>query len=201
MAVSRVQTSSVLQGFPKYRSMLGGNAAFNPSSYESIATVTGTGSSAVITFSSIPSTYKHLQIRGIWNTASTGQNALVTFNGDTASNYSRHYLFGDGSGATATGAANTTSILMYDSFSGSISTTIPAAFVLDIHDYSSTTKNKTMRNLYGMDANNATYPNQGVICLGSGLWRNTAAISSVTITGGANFTTSSVFSLYGIKGA
>ena len=56
MSISSVKTGAIGD------SLLAGNAAYNPSSFESIATVT-LGSSGAVTFSSIPSTYKALQLR------------------------------------------------------------------------------------------------------------------------------------------
>jgi hypothetical protein len=79
-----------------------------PSSFESIATATGTGSSATITFSSIPSTYQHLQIRGIARATSGGETEPIDlrlyFNGLTTGIYSSHALYGNGSSAAATSA-------------------------------------------------------------------------------------------------
>jgi len=80
MTISSVKTGAIGD------SLLAGNAAFNPSSFESIATATGSGQTSV-TFSSIPSTYKHLQIRIIARDNSGnggGSGALrLRFNGDT----------------------------------------------------------------------------------------------------------------------
>ena len=74
--ITRLKLSTIEQGLPKYRSMLAGNAAYVPSSYESIASATGTGSSGTITFSSIPSTYQSLQLRvSCINT--TGDNMVL----------------------------------------------------------------------------------------------------------------------------
>ena len=169
--------------------------------YESIATATGTGSSGTITFSSIPSTYKHLQIRWIARSSTVSDVAValeLQFNGDTGANYTRHSLYGDGSSALATGGANETTIFVRAGArrDGSTANTMGAAIV-DIHDYSSTSKYKTLRAFAGADDNDAT----GQVALSSGLWMNTAAISSITITTSGSFMTSSVFSLYGIKGA
>ena len=200
MAVSRVKTSSVLQGFPKYRSMLGGNAAYIPSSYESIVTATGTGSSGTITFSSIPSTYKHLQIRVMTRSSSVGRNIQVRFNSDTGANYAQHNMRGNGSTVAAAGSASVTEIE-----AGWIATSADAANVMgvsliDVHDYASTSKNKTLRAISGLDNNGGTTNER--IYLYSGLWMNTAAINSISlISNSGNWTTSSVFSLYGIKGA
>jgi hypothetical protein len=70
--------------------------------------------------------------------------------------------------------------------------------IIDIHDYASTTKNKTVRSFFGHDRNGA-----GSVYLYSGLWMNTGAITSLSL-GQANFSgtfdTGTVASLYGIKG-
>ena len=163
-------------------------------SYESIATVNvGSGGSSTITFSSIPSTYKHLQLRSI-NLTSTSLNTInMTFNGSSSS-YAQHVLFGDGSSAAAAAASSTT----YAVIGLNGTTTAPSAMVVDILDYTSTDKNKTVRSLSGFDANGSGY-----VQLRSGLWYATpAAINSISITvaGGANFNQYSSFALYGIKG-
>jgi hypothetical protein len=192
MAVSRVKTSSVLQGFPKYRSMLAGNAAFNPSSFESIATASGTGSSDTITFSSIPSTYTHLQIRFEIDTNSNGALLQLRCNGDTGSNYGNHYLEGNGSTVTASGFSSSDRIY----FPAESHTTYSYVGIVDIHDYASTTKYKTVRAIDGFDANGS-----GQVGLMSGLWMNTAAITSLTFILQTNYQSPTRFSLYGIKGA
>lgn len=167
------------------------------SSYESIATVTvGSGGSSTITFSSIPATYTHLQIRGLFGASSSGQAYSVNFNSDTGSNYSYHYLAGQGSSAFTGASTNRTFTLLTDT-SGSGVTTSPTAFIMDLLDYRSTSKAKTMKTLIGNDANGS-----GQIYLVSGLWFATpAAITSINIDGlsGATFTQYSSFALYGCK--
>ena len=175
----------------------GGAAA---TAYESIATATGTGSSGTITFSSIPSTYTHLQLRMLTRDAfaTTGIDYVkLRFNSDSGTNYARHQLKGDGSTATATGAVTLDNILLYGHPLGSNTANVMGTYIVDILDYASTTKNKTVRSLSGCDLN-AT----GQILVISGLWLNTNAISTITIdAGGTFFTTSSTFALYGIKAA
>ena len=73
------------------------------------------------------------------------------------------------------------------------------AFIIDIHDYSSTSKYKTVRGFGGLDANNSSVDLE--INLISGVWMNTAAISSITLSANDPFTTTTTFALYGIKGA
>ena len=63
-----------------------GAAAGGGTSYESIATVTvGAGGSSSISFTSIPSTYKHLQIRAITRDTGTSyiNNLAGYFNTDS----------------------------------------------------------------------------------------------------------------------
>lgn len=174
--------------------------------YESIATATGTGSSATITFSSIPSTYTSLQIRMLSkNTRSadsnTGTNRLQ-INGDTGSNYAYHQLLGDGSAVSAAGGTGLTFAIVGSSpGSGGGNTNTMAVTIIDIHNYTSTTQNKTIRSFNGVDQNVAD-TSKASVRLGSSLWLNTAAITSISlIHGDGNWTTNSVFSLYGIKGA
>jgi hypothetical protein len=172
-----------------------------PSSFESIATFTGSsGASNTVTFSSIPSGYKSLQIR--WQYLdSVNSAALVNlrFNGDTGTNYARHRLMGYNSSVFTSATAGTTAIYISSNNSTiSTNTTFPGVGIVDIIDYSSTTKNKTVRGIYGLDGNNAA--NYDEITLLSGLWMSTSAINSITIfTGGTKFNTGSSIALYGVK--
>ena len=171
--------------------------SLNASSYESIATTTvGAGGQASITFSSIPQTYKHLQLRILGSDDGAGSEyGNMTFNGDTAANYSSHQLFGDGSSAQANGFTNNNQIYLHR-ISGSITNTF-GAIIVDIYDYANTSKYKTVRELGGYDANGS-----GRISFSSGLWFNTNAITSITATtGGSKWLQYTSFALYGIKGA
>jgi hypothetical protein len=170
--------------------------------YESIATVTvGAGGSSSISFSSIPSTYQHLQIRAIARDteASSGfNNGSMTFNSDTAANYSAHQLIGNGSTVASNGYASQTSInvALYVASTG-LTSGIFSGSVIDILDYANINKNKTTRTLSGGDANGS-----GVMLLTSGNWRSTSAITSITLNPSTgNFVQYSSFALYGIKGA
>jgi len=159
-------------------------------SYESIATLAGTGSSGTISFTSIPSTFKHLQLRLFGLTASSAEWALK-LNADAG--VISHYVFGNGASVFAgndPGSANgqTLDTLALDS-------TNPMVNVVDILDYTNTNKAKTCRWLGGSDRNGS-----GRVWLGSSLFTTTAAITSLTIYAPANFTTTSSFALYGIKG-
>ena len=183
----------------------GTGVAASTNSYESIATVTvGAGGSSSISFSSIPSTFKHLQIRGITKQSATTTgfpNVGLYFNTDqTGTNYRAHYINGNGSAVSA-GTVQATGYNAYTFntiTSNSGYTNMFGAFVADILDYGSTNKNKTLRTLSGQDANGS-----GEVVFTSGLWMNSStAVNAITITlpGGGNFTQYSHFALYGIKG-
>jgi hypothetical protein len=172
-------------------------AAFAPSGdYELIATAFGTGSSGVIDFTSIPATYKHLQIRYTAKNSSSATQMNITMNGVTSGVYMRHSLLGNGSAVSSTASSTSqTAIQLVESMASSTTASAVAAGVIDILDYSSTSKNTTIRALYGMADNiNRIY-------LSSGLYNETTAVSSLTLTASANnFAALSRFSLYGIKG-
>jgi hypothetical protein len=166
-------------------------------SYESIATANGNGSATSFTFSSIPQTYTHLQLRFISRVASASY-ALVSFNGDTsASNYTWHELAGNGSAASAGGATTGTFPGCVVNNAAGGTSGIYSAAVFDLLDYTNTNKYKTARSLAGVDKNGS-----GALALNSNLWLSTSAVTSLSITfnGGFAIETGSQFALYGIKG-
>jgi len=163
-------------------------------SYESIETFTvGAGGSSTISFTSIPSTYKHLQIRISGKAANNG-NASYRFNSDSGSNYSWHNLYGSGSSAAAYSGASSSVIYTGEMYTNA---SIFNAEIVDILDYANTNKYKTLRAISGVDLNGS-----GSVQLDSGAWRSTAAISSITIypPSSGSFSQYSSFALYGIKG-
>jgi hypothetical protein len=163
-------------------------------SFESIATATGNGSSGTITFSSIPNTYQHLQVR-LQVIASGGGGQSIRFNSDTNNNYARHSFGANGSSAFASGTASTNQIFIGDDAAA----TNPATMIVDILDYTSTTKNKTIRSFFGHDRDGA-----GSVYVYSGIWLSTSTVSSLSLgigLFGGIFDNGTVASLYGIKGA
>jgi hypothetical protein len=165
--------------------------------YEPIATTTLTSSATTITLSSIPSGYTDLRMVAFFKLVGGPSggvaNEYFTFNGDTASNYSRTRLSGDGSAASS---SNTTSS------SGALQTFTPAAggvglSVFDIFSYSGSTY-KTVLWSDSADVNAAG----GIVCRAVGLWRSTAAINSITWqNAGDTYAAGTTITLYGIKAA
>ena len=201
--VYKLSANSVRNGRTVYGSMLAGNTAFVPTDFESIATTTvGSGGASTIDFTSISSSYTHLQIRMLvrTNRADTGDTIWIRCNSDTGSNYTAHILWGDGASVGA--QANYTNDRMYLQYYGipgnNATASVFGVCVLDLLDYANTNKYKTVRMLSGQDRNGA-----GDVELNSGLWMSTSAVSSITISPryGTGFVQYSSFALYGIKSA
>ena len=169
--------------------------------YQSISTVTLSSNTSSINFTSIPNTYKHLQIRGIARStrSNSNNNIYIGLNGDTTTaNYNAHWLGGDGASASGNQLSGVTG--MGSIYSINVAATSTASVfggvVIDILDYANTNKYKTMRTLSGYDANGS-----GNVGLFSGLWLNTAAVTSINLlTFYDQYATYSSFALYGIKG-
>jgi hypothetical protein len=171
-------------------------------SYESIARTTVTTDSTInsITFSSIPSTYSHLQLRIIARSqrSATSDTLYMRYNSDSSNNYSQHTLIGNGSAASATGYYPE-NVSYSGTIAGNTATTgVFGVSIIDILDYSNTNKYKTTRILDGYDNNGS-----GTINLRSSNWGSTSALSTIFIanyTNGDFFKAGSSFALYGIKG-
>jgi hypothetical protein len=161
-----------------------------------IAAQSGNGSSASITFSNIPQTFTHLQLRGIARSIGTGSQVYTRLNNDGGSNYATHYIYGDGSSvAGGTGGAPTT-VNFFGSMPASTDTANTyLAFAIDILDYTNTNKNKTTKNSSGIDLNGVG----GTVFFSSSVWMNTAAVTSLTFVANAGFTTLTNLQLYGIS--
>jgi hypothetical protein len=186
-------------------SQISGHLSTN--SYESIATVTiGAGGASSASFSSIPSIYKHLQIRGIaQNTRATyGFDSLRwTFNGVGGTSYSTHGLRGDGGGSAQVDAATSAAFMEAGRVIGTNTGGTFGGFVLDVLDYTAVTKYKTSRIIGGVDVNGTVGGLGGSTGLFSGLFMDSSnAITSITFTNGtgSNFNQYSSFALYGVKG-
>jgi hypothetical protein len=186
-----------------YASQISGHLFAPSGAYDSIATTTvGAGGSSTITFSSIPATYTHLQLRYIARDTTAAVDVVgvvVRFNSDSGANYTRHYLLGDGGSVYAGAATSRTSIVGGLVLGGGGPASVFSVGVIDILDYANTNKYKTYRVLTGVDTN-GTSPT-GYVDFESALWLSTAAISSITFTlASGNYAQYSQFALYGVKG-
>lgn len=165
--------------------------------YESIATITS--ASGTITFTSIPATYKHLQIRAIGKNSNTTYAYVyltMQLNTDTGNNYDCHSIYGVGGSVGVMGNGTYTNQMIMGpavAAGGGVASQVSNPAIIDILDYADTNKFKTLRSLSGFDANG-----QGDTRLLSGVWKSTAAVTSVSLIG---FDTQVHAALYGIKGA
>lgn len=155
--------------------------------YEPIATTTISGTGTT-TFSSIAASWTDLRLVFVGTVATSGPLG-IRFNGDTATNYSRTHLLGDGSAAASGRVTSQTSIQP----TTSSSTTVPTLLTVDVFSYAGST-NKTALLSFSNDTNGA-----GVTESDVGLWRSTSAITSLTLFAGSNI--SGTATLYGIKAA
>lgn len=168
--------------------------------------VVPSGGLSQIVFGSIPQTHTHLQIRAFCQTnrGTYGRDLVkVNINSDGGSNYAYHQLAGYGGSpdvqTNSAGSGNVTEI-----YPGEVGTTTGGnygTFISDFLDYTNVNKFKTMRSLWGGDHNGTIAGYGGSVGLFSGLWRNSNAITSITIApvNGSLFSANSSFALYGIK--
>lgn len=156
-----------------------------PSTYDKIATYTVPSAQASHTFSAIPSTYTDLVLI-ITGLAGTDFSQIFV-NGDTAGNYGRVRLTGNGSAAASFAGANAAGFLI-DAPSSTVISSVRANFM----NYANTTTFKTVIARADATSNFA----EAFV----GTWRNTAAITSITCTG-SNYGVGTMLTLYGIKAA
>ena len=155
-------------------------------------------STSTITFSSIPATYKHLQMRFLTIAPDGYTDGYISLNSDTtATNYYMNRIFGNGS-ATGNTAGNNNQC--FNGW-GTGETGLAVAGVVDILNYSDTSNIKMFRVVTGF-SNNIGASTGNWIGQHSVVWNNTSAITSISIRmDGANLLTNSRATLYGIKGA
>lgn len=167
-----------------------------PSTMTPIATQTLTASAATITFSNIPQGYTDLVIvtslRG--NGATTGDDTVITFNGDSGTNYSWTRMYGTGSVTGSSRNATTTLIRMARHAGASSAAGTFSSDITHILNYSNTTTYKTTISR----ANDSS-----LVETTTGLWRSTAAITSFSLglMTSTTFESGSTVTLYGIKAA
>ena len=195
MAIRRFSTSTI-SGTKSFKTWDGETF---PGYFESIATALGTGSSGEINFTNIPQNYAHLQIRGYSLVNVTNEDVLLRVGNstiDSGSTYSWHEMRGAGGGAPSSTSQTNQAFIYAGSNTGS--GTYPYVFIIDVLDYTNTNKNKTVRSLAGTERNST----DGTTSIFSGVWRNTAAIDTIRLyAASGQFSVSSHFALYGIRGA
>lgn len=205
MSIKRLSTGSISSTTPK-GSKVWDQETF-PGTFESIASIIiSSGSTSSFSFTNIPQNYKSLQIRWFGKEESNGSSnwygLLGNFNSDTSANYSNHYMgtYAVVGGGAQTNFADNSTGLGYMNLSiisrGNGDNITFGSGIIDIIDYNSTTKFKTMRSLSGFIYN----PTPNRLDVMSGCWRSTNPITSIDISLAGAGAVGSTFSLYGIRG-
>ena len=166
-----------------------------PSTMIPIATNTLTAAAASVVFSSIPNTYTDIvAVCQLVATSATLQNApQLRINGDTGSNYSATAL--NGNGTTAASGRWSTQTVIYADYYGILQSNGIGQMTANFMNYANSTAYKSVliRSGKGNKETTATI----------GLWRNTAAIHTITFITDSpqTFAAGTSFTLYGIKAA
>lgn len=151
-----------------------------------------------VTFSSIPQTFTHLQLRAFARGTTSFADGLTQYmrlNNDSTSAYAQHSLFGNGSIVSSSALANNTSIDASQVFADAGATTsVYGVCITDILDYTNTNKNTTIRAFGGWDGNSG----RGRVTLASGHWRNTDAVNRIDILIDGGWVAGSRLDLYGV---
>ena len=159
------------------------------STYTPIATTTLGSAQSSVTFSSFSGYTDLILVTDV--SLSVGSESYLRFNSDSGTNYSMTVLLGTGTSAISSRSTNSTFIGFHYNSAGT-GQRIMETF--QIQNYSNTTTNKTVLGRLNNTAKD--------VVAGVGLWRNTAAITSLTFSRSAgNFETGSTFTLYGIQAA
>jgi len=171
-----------------------------PSTYTLISSNVLSSTAASVTFSAIPSTYTDLVVRLSLRDTGAGLDGLywLTFNGSGGTAYSNTFLYGYGTGTGSGRAANQAGIYDLYGLDGSTATANTyASSEIYIPSYT-VAQNKPISQFGVPETNAASFSNGMGIT--AGLWRNTAAITSLTIQSSiTSFASTSSFYLYGIK--
>jgi hypothetical protein len=165
-------------------------------SFQSISSAVGTGSSNLIEFTSIPSTFKHLQVR--MNALSTsGSTMSLRFNNDSSSSYNFSWLQATGdNNVSAAGDGQQGQVPLRGCVTNG---SFPAINILEIANYTSTSIYKVFTCISGF--NNGTGNGGYSMVVQTGAWASFNAISSIQLyTGAGNWTTNTTAALYGVMG-
>ena len=165
------------------------------SAYESIATVTLTSATQDVNFTSIPQTFKHLQVRGLYRSASS----VVYFNVTTSAGQNwgdRQYALVGNAGASPAGFTSTGTSgkgQEFDTYVSGLVANMYAPLIIDVFNYNDTNKKKVVKGYSG-------YPDGDSFEMYGALFSVTNAITSLQLHANSTMDANCTFALYGIKG-
>ena len=156
----------------------------------------GSGGSAYVEFTSIPSTYTDLKLVGSARTdrSDSWLDYVSLLPNGSSSNISMRRLYGTGS---TVGSDTSASYLLAEADTALDTANTFSNFEFYIPNYNSS--NYKSLSIDAVMENNSSTNNQ--MSLSAGLWSSTAAITSLrlNVVGGTQFVQYSTFYLYGIK--
>ena len=168
-------------------------------SYFSIATQIATANQTTVTFTSIPQTYKHLQVVAYNGSSSITSAGYMYFNNDTtATNYYSNYYYVAGQSGTNNVNSSGGAAPYGPNFAGGTLTSFPGIMIVNIPDYTSTTKAKSALEFDGVissDTGYSGYMNHSGIVYTA----NTNAINRLDFTApSGGWKVDTHFALYGL---
>jgi hypothetical protein len=164
-----------------------------PATYEKIATTTLGSPSASVNFTSISGAYTDIVLVANLGGSAGGQRAFWRVNGNSANDYSKIYVLGDGSSVGTSDTQNESQSFIFDGIA--VPTTLSGTLIQHYQNYSNT-------NMFKQVLSRCNHPTGGTMMV-AGQWRQTAAITSIYLepTGSTSWITGSTFTLYGILAA
>lgn len=156
---------------------------------------------ASVTFSSIPADYRHLRLVAVarGDTAANIVNVLLTLNADSGTNYDYQSETVATTADTVSNAFSQTSLLAGIIAAASAPTNAPGSLDLSVLDYARTSFLKMVTSETFADGDTTSTANFAIVRT-SGVWKSTAAVTSLTVAVSAgNFAAGSIFELFGVR--
>jgi hypothetical protein len=174
-----------------------------PVTYEPINTYAATSNVAVVTFSSIPSTYDELVLVINLVSVSGGTDLYMRFNNDSGSNYYRQAYYASNTTVYGQRHLGNTSHQMGYAIVG-VNSGYTGQMISNIAGYAST--NYLTHTLTRGNQSNSSTNNNYEVSLMSKVWNSTAVVNEIKIGGDSSFTSANIgagstLTLFGIKGA
>lgn len=161
------------------------------SNFEAIQSQTLTSAISTVSFTGIPQTYTHLQLRMTTTTTTSGR-IQMTWNSNATANQATEWMYGNATtsnGDYATG-------LTYLAVGYTDGSSYPNYTVCDIPSYTNTTLNHSFKSFNGYSNNTSS----SWVAQFVGSTQSSSAINRIDLVANSgNFNIGSTFTLYGIK--
>ena len=171
------------------------------STYEMIQKTTLSSAVASVSFTSITGTYTDLVVIASVQGQSNGCNIQIWFNGDGSStNYSTTTLYSTGSAINST--RNTSQPKINFGTNGGMPFATSNQFGINIYNIQNYSNSTTYKTVLGTSrSTDGGYTGATELDFAAGVWRNTAAITSINIgvDNGKTMQIGSTITIYGIK--